>query len=61
MYEVWGEGGGGPYHGGGVATRDTEPYIYIYHYPSVHPAVGVLKVFVWSSMTDPIEIQTCID
>ena len=29
MYEVWGEGGG-PYHGGGVATRDTEPYIYIY-------------------------------
>ena len=29
MYEVWGEGGGTiPW--GGVATRDTEPYIYIY-------------------------------
>ena len=26
-----GGGGGDPYHGGGgVATRDTEPYIYIY-------------------------------
>ena len=26
----YGGRGGGPYHGGGVATRDTEPYIYIY-------------------------------
>ena len=31
MYEVWGEGGGDhTMGGGGVATRDTEPYIYIY-------------------------------
>ena len=31
MYEVWGEGGGThTMGGGGVATRDTEPYIYIY-------------------------------
>ena len=30
MYEVWGEGGGThTMGGGGVATRDTEPYIYI--------------------------------
>ena len=31
VQNVWGMGGGGggPYHGGGVATRDTEPYIYI--------------------------------
>ena len=31
MYEVWGEGGGTISWGGGVATRDTEPYIYIYN------------------------------
>ena len=32
MYEVWGEGGGTHTMGGGVATRDTEPYIHVYMY-----------------------------
>ena len=41
VQNVWGMGGGGggPYHGGGVATRDTEPYIYtqvVYTYICIH-------------------------
>ena len=57
----YGGRGGGDHTMGGGGGNTGHGTIYIYHYPSVHPAVGVLKVFVWSSMTDPIEIQTCID
>ena len=44
MYEVWGEGG--PYHGGGVATRDTEPYIhyiiiYVIKYDNIYTYIYI--------------------
>ena len=39
-----GEGGRGPHHGGGVGTRNTGPYIYIYiQYIYIYIQTGSLK------------------
>ena len=58
MYEVWGEGGGTIPWGGGVATRDTEPYIYKYIYNPVGQRPGLTQPFATAKFS--LAFRTCI-
>ena len=53
-----GGGGGDPYHGGGggggVATRDTEPYIYLIDIDSMEPTRREIARFFFQSVVSLI-------